>query len=76
MNPALRIRTEILGPGSRQGAVLQVRAGSALISTAGGSKWVAMDIAVAVGDIVTVRGDRIISKRTGGTGGAVKVYYV
>lgn len=76
MNPALKIRTEILGPAGTQGTVLETRGTSARLSTSGGSKWVNADVAVRPGDLVTIRGERIVSKRTGGIGGAIKVYQV
>lgn len=76
MSAALELRTILLGRGSAQATVLEVRDGTALVSTAAGSKRVAMDIAVAVGDQVTVREGRIVSKRTGGAGGSLKVYHV
>lgn len=76
MNPALRIRALILGRDSAQGVVISASDGNAVVATAGGTQRVAADIAVTKDDLVTVRGGRIVSKRTGGAGGAVKVYQV
>lgn len=76
MKPIIQLKSILLGSDSAQGVVTGVGAGTALVMTAQGSQRVAADIAVAKGDQVTVRSGRIVSKRTGGAGGAVKVYQV
>ncbi len=76
MKPILQLKAILLGADSEQGVVTEAGGGTALVTTARGSQRVAADIAVEQGDQVTVRGGRVVSKRTGGTGGAVKVYQV
>lgn len=76
MRSAIELRTLIVGRGTAQGVVLETKNGTALVSTASGTQNAQADIAVAPGDLVTVRGGRIVSKRTSGVGGAVKVYQV
>jgi hypothetical protein len=76
MIPALQLRSIILPRESIQGAVLEIRNGTALVSTSRGTRRMPMDVAAVPGDLVTVSGDRIVSKRTGGVGGAIKVYFV
>jgi hypothetical protein len=76
MNPALELKTLLLGRGSVQGVVLEASNGTALVSTQSGTQRVAADVPVTKDDLVTVRSGRIVSKRTGGVGGSVKVYHV
>lgn len=76
MKPILQLKAILLDSDSAQGVVTGVGSGTALVMTAKGEQRVAADIAVAKGDQVTVRSGRIVSKRTGGDGGAVKVYQV
>jgi hypothetical protein len=70
------LKAILLGSDSEQGVVTEAGSGTALVATARGSQRVAADLPVEVGDQVTVRSGRIVSKRTGGAGGAVKVYQV
>lgn len=76
MKPALELIARILPRESAQAVVLEASNGTALVSTSSGTRRVEMDVQVAKGDLVTVRAGRIVSKRTGGEGGAVKVYHV
>lgn len=76
MKPILQLKAILLGADTEQGVVTDAGSGTALVTTARGSQRVAADVPVAKGDQVTVRGGRIVSKRTGGAGGAVKVYQV
>lgn len=76
MNPLLEIKTIILGRSSVQGVVLEVGEGTALVALPSGAQRVPVDIPVTQNDLVTVRSGRVISKRTGGAGGAIKVYQV
>lgn len=76
MKPILQLKSILLESDSSQGVVTEVGIGTALVMTAKGSQRVAADIAVEKGDQVTVRAGRVVSKRTGGAGGAVKVYQV
>jgi hypothetical protein len=76
MSPLLQLKTILLDGTTDQGVVLETAAGTALVAMARGTQRVAADVQVAKDDLVTVRAGRIISKRTGGDGGAVRVYHV
>lgn len=76
MRTSLQLKAILLGADNEQGVVTETGSGTALVTTARGSQRVAADVPVEKGDQVTVRGGRIVSKRTGGAGGAVKVYQV
>jgi hypothetical protein len=76
MKPALKIKTLILDRASASAVVRSFANDVATVSINGAEQNVASDFPVAAGDIVTLRGGRIVSKRTGGDGGAQKVYRV
>lgn len=77
MNPVLALRAILLDSPTSQGVVLKLH-GSALatVSTPRGPRRVPVDLPVALHDVVTLRAGRVVAKRTGGAGGAIKVYYV
>lgn len=76
MRPDLQLRALILDGETDQAVVLDASDNSALVAIRRGQRRVTTDFAVRKGDLVTVRAGRVISKRTGGDGGAVKTYYV
>lgn len=76
MNPRLELRAILLGRATAQGVVTEVGLGTALVVLPSGTQRVQADVSLVKGDIVTVRAGRVVSKRTGGAGGAIKVYQV